>query len=122
VVVAERAGDRRAAGEVLVDEGTDHILLEALLLVDDVIGDAEVLGDAAGVVDVIQRTAAAGLRSVRDAVLAGQAGLVPELEREADDGVAGLGEHGRNRRGVDPSGHGYGDGAAPTAKSSCDWV
>ena len=85
VVVAERAGDRRAAGEILVDEGADHILLEALLLVDDVVGNAEVLGDAAGVVDIIERAAAAGLGCVGDAVLAGEAGLVPELEGEADD-------------------------------------
>ena len=43
------------------------------------------LGDAAGVVDIIQRTAAAGLGCVGDAVLAGEARLVPELEGEADD-------------------------------------
>jgi hypothetical protein len=96
--------------QVLVDEGTHDVLLKALLLVDDVIGDAEVLGDAASVIHVIERTAAAGLRSLRDAVLAGQAGLVPKLESEADDAVTRLGEYGRNRRGVDPSGHGYGDG------------
>jgi hypothetical protein len=33
--------------------------LEALLLVDDVVGDVEVLGDAAGVVDVVDGAAAA---------------------------------------------------------------
>ena len=117
VVVAERAGDGRAAVEILRDEGADDVLLEAGLLVDDVVGDAEVLGDAAGVVDVIQRAAAAGLGCIGNAVLAGQAGLVPELEGEADDralriggAVVLVGEHGRNRRGVDSSGHGYGDG------------
>ena len=85
VVVAQRAGDGRAAGEVLVDEGPHDIALEALLLVDDVVGNAQVLGDAAGVVDIIERTAAAGLGRVGDAVLAGQAGLVPKLEGQADD-------------------------------------
>ena len=55
VVVAERARDGRAPGEIFVDEGADDIVLEALLLVDDVIGDAQVLGDAAGVVDVVER-------------------------------------------------------------------
>ena len=59
VVVAEGAGDGRAAGEVLVDEGADDLGLEALLLVDDVVGDVEVLGDAAGVVDVVDGAAAA---------------------------------------------------------------
>ena len=117
VVVAERAGNRRAAGQVFIDERPDHIALEALLLVDDVVGDAEVLGDSAGVVDIVQRTTPACLGRVGNAVTAGQAGLVPKLEGEADyaGAAAGLrvalvGEHGRNRRGVYPSGHGYGDG------------
>jgi hypothetical protein len=110
MVVAERAGDGRAAVEILVDEGADDIALETLLLIDDIVRDAQVLGDAAGVVDVIEAAAAAGLGRVRDAVLAGEASLVPELEGQADDGVSTLGEHGRNRRGIDSSGHGYGDG------------
>ncbi len=54
MVVAERTGDRRPAGEVLGDERPHHILLEALFLVDDVVGNAEVLGDAAGVVHVVE--------------------------------------------------------------------
>ena len=91
VVVAERAGDGRAAVEILVDEGADDILLEALLLVDDVVGNAEVLGDAAGVIDIIQGAAAAGLGGIGNAVLACEAGLVPELEGEADDGDAAAG-------------------------------
>jgi hypothetical protein len=43
-------------------------------------------------------------------VLAGETGLIPKLKGEADDRVAILGEHRRNRRGVDSSGHGHGDG------------
>ena len=88
MVVAERARDRRASGEILANKRPHHILLEALLLVDDVVGNAQVLGDAAGVVDIIERAAAAGLGRVGDAVLAGEAGLIPELERQADDAVA----------------------------------
>jgi len=113
VVVAERAGDGRAASQVLVDKGLDDVALEAGLLVDNVVGDAEVLGDAAGVIHIIERAAATGLRSlcrVGDSALAGQTGLVPQLKGEADDGITGLGEHSRDRRGVDSSGHGYGDG------------
>ena len=45
VVVAEGAGDGRASGEVLADEGLDDVGLEAVLLVDDVVGDVELLGD-----------------------------------------------------------------------------
>ena len=111
MVVAERAGNGRAAGEILVDEGPDHVALEALLLVDDVVGNAEVLGDVARVVDIVERAAAAGLGCIGNAMLAGEAGLIPKLEGEADDGLAvAVGEHGRYRRGVYPSGHGYGDG------------
>ena len=91
-----------------LDEGADDVALEALLLVDDVIGDAEVLGDAAGVVDVVDRAAAA-LHLLGHALLAGETALVPELHGEADELVAlGL-EHGRHGRGVDSAGHGYGD-------------
>jgi hypothetical protein len=54
VVVAERAGNRRAPGQVLGDKGPDDVGFEALLLVDDVIGNAQVLGDAAGVVHIVQ--------------------------------------------------------------------
>ena len=84
MVVAERAGDGRASGEILLDEGADDVALEALLLVDDVVRDVEVLGDAAGVVDIIDRAAAA-LHLLGHAFLAGETALVPELQREADE-------------------------------------
>ena len=87
VVVAERARDRRASGEVLADEGPHNVLLEALFLVDDVVGDAEVLGDASCVVDIVERAAAAGLGSVGYPVLAGEARLIPELQGQPDDAL-----------------------------------
>ena len=49
------------------------------------------LSDTAGVIHIIEGTAAARLGSVGDAVLAGQASLVPELEGEADDICAHVG-------------------------------
>ncbi len=112
MVVAERAGNRRASGEILRDKGPDHILLEPLFLVDDVVGDSEVLGHAAGVVDVVERAAAAGLGRIGDAMLAGEAGLIPKLQGEADNlgALIETGEDCRNRRRVDSSGHGDGNG------------
>ena len=114
VVVAERAGNGRAPGKVLGDKGPDDVGFKALLLVDDVVGNAQVLGHAAGVVNIVQRTAAAGLRRVGNSVLAGQPRLIPKLERQAHDAIGGavarVGEHRRHRRGVHPSGHGYGNG------------
>jgi len=79
VVIAERARDGRTPSQVFADEGTYDVLFEALFLVDDVVGDAEVISHAAGVVYIIQGAAAAGLGRFRYAMLAGQAGLVPEL-------------------------------------------
>jgi hypothetical protein len=110
VVVAERAGDGRAPGQVFGHKGPDHIALEPLLLVDDVIGNAKVLGDAAGVVDVVQGTAAARLRRIGNSMLARQPRLVPQLKRKPDHRAVPVGEDRRNRRGVHPSGHRYGYG------------
>ncbi len=84
VVVAERTGNGCAPGQILADEGADDVLLEALLLVDYVIGNAEVFGDMACVIDVVERTATACLGRVGNTMLAGEAGLVPKLESEAD--------------------------------------
>src|SRR5271168_2676233 len=111
VVVAERAGNRRAARKIVVDEGANDILLEALLLVDDVIRDVEGLGYTAGVIHIIQAAAAArGTR--RNTGLAGHALLVPELEGQADDVVSLCAQHGCDGRGVDSAGHGYSDSSS----------
>ena len=113
VVVAEGAGDGGAAGEVFGDEGADYLCLEAVLGVDEVVRDAEVLGDVAGVVDVVDGATAAlgdGLGEAEVGVVGGEAALVPELEGEADEGVSlGVEERG-DGGGVDATRHGYGNG------------
>ena len=109
VVVAEGAGDGRASGEVLGDEGPDDLGFEAVLLVDEVVGDVELLGYSAGVVDVVDGAAAA-LDGLGHALVAGEAALVPELEGEADESVALGTEERGDGGGVDSAGHGYGDG------------
>ena len=113
VVVAEGAGDGGAAGEILGDEGADDLGFEAVLRVDEVVGDAEVLGYVAGVVDVVDGAAAAlgnGLGDAEVGVVGGEAALVPELEGEADEGMSlGVEERG-DGGGVDAAGHGYGNG------------
>ena len=108
VVIAERTGDRRAAREIVGDEGADDLVLEAVLGVDEVVGDVEVLGDAASVIDIINRTAAA-LDGFGHAGAASEAALVPELEGEADDGVSLCVEQRSGGGGVDAAGHGHGD-------------
>ncbi len=80
--VAKSAGDRRAAGKILVDERLDHTLFELPLQIDDVIGNADVLGHAAGVVDIVERAAAAGGGFGSDF---GQSPLIPELHGHPGD-------------------------------------
>ena len=59
-LVAAHAGDRRLAAQVGVGEIVDHRLLEARLVVEHVVADAEPVRDPAGVVDVLPGTAGAG--------------------------------------------------------------
>src|SRR5439155_26170194 len=64
MVIAERARNGGAAGEIFAHERAHNVLLKALLLVDDVVGYAEMLGHATGVVHVVERAAAARLGRV----------------------------------------------------------
>src|SRR5579885_859638 len=59
-VIAQSAGDRRAPVQILVNEGAHHLGLEALLEIDDIVRNAEVLGYEASIVDIVERAAAAG--------------------------------------------------------------
>src|ERR1035438_689434 len=111
MIVAEAAGDGCASGEILFDKGTHNIALKALFVIDDVVGNAECFGDATGVVDIVDRTAAT-LDGFGHADVSGEAALVPELHGEANEAVAFGAEHGRNGGGVNSSRHGYGDGCA----------
>ena len=94
------------------DKRPHHIVLEPLFLVHHVIGNAQVLGHAARVVHIVERAAAARLGRIGNAVLARQPRLIPKLQREADNlgALVAMGEDRRHRRGVDSSGHGYGNG------------
>src|SRR6185437_3365838 len=109
-IVAERAGNRRAPRHIVGHERPHHVALEPVLLVHHIIGDAQVLGHLARVVYIIERTAAARLGGIGDAVPASQPSLVPKLQREADHRAARMGKDRRYGRGVHPSGHGYGNG------------
>ena len=109
MVVAQAARNRRPAGEVLVDERAHDIVLEARLLIDHVIRNAQLLGHVAGVVDIVDG-AAASLHRLGHALVTGKATLVPKLQGQANDVVAALAQHGRDGRGIDTAGHGDGNG------------
>src|SRR5208337_1874147 len=95
VIVAQTTRDRRAPGQVLFDKRTHHIALEALLVIHHVVGDAQGLGHAASIVNVVDR-AAPPLHGFRHAFVSGKTALIPELHGQADD-IAPFGaQHGRN--------------------------
>ncbi len=99
--VAGHARARRLAGEVGVDEGIDHVLLEELAAIEGEVRDVEVNGDAAGVVLVLRSAAAAADAAV--------VRVVPEVERHAHDVVALVEQAGRRDGGVHPAAHCYQD-------------
>ena len=109
VVVAQAAGDRSASGNVLFHERAHHITLEALFVIDHIVRDADLLGDAAGVVDIVER-AAASLNGLGHALASGETALVPELHGQTDDIVAVGTEHGRNGGRIHTARHSYRDG------------
>ena len=95
--VALDARHRRLARRIALGEAVDHGFLEARLVVEHVMRDADARGDGARVMDVAP--GAAGALAVR-----GRA-MVVELQRHADDVVAlGLEQRGRDR-GVDAARH-----------------
>ncbi len=67
------------------------------------------LRDALGVIDIVER-AAAMLRG-HVALKFGQAALIPELHREADNRTALLLQNGGDGGRVHAAGHGHGDEA-----------
>src|SRR5664279_912873 len=109
MVIAQAARDRRAPGKILRDKWAYHIVLEAILLIDDVIWNAERLSHATRVVNVIDG-AAAPLHGLGHALVTGQSALVPQLKRESDDVVALLAQQCRDGGGVHSSRHGHGYG------------
>src|SRR5262249_37866127 len=111
VVVAQAARDGRASGKILVDERAHHIALEAVFVIHHVVGNAEILGNAARVVDVINRAAAALRRDLRGHTApTTQAALVPELHGQTNHSVPLGAEYGRDGGRIHTARHGYRDG------------
>src|SRR5882762_11357696 len=109
MVIAKAARDRRTSTQVVLNERTDHFALEALLVIDHVVGNPDGPRDSPRVVNVIQGTTPA-LHGFRHAFVSGKTTLVPELHRQPDDGMALRAQHGRDGRRINPAGHGYGYG------------
>src|SRR5258708_39717165 len=80
-------------------------------------GKIQMLGDALGVVDVVERAAA----MLRGAVTLefGETALIPKLHGEADDGVILLEKHRGDGGRVDTTGHGDRDEAGSGLGGGC---
>src|SRR5207249_3880011 len=83
-----------ATRDVVADEGPNDAGLKVILEIDDVMRETQMLRDTLGVVDVVKRTAAVLRRAVAQQL--GETALVPELHRQADDGLAPAAQHGGN--------------------------
>ena len=108
-LIAAHAGDRRLAARIGLGEVGHDAVLEALFIVENIMRDAEALGHAARIVDVL--AGAAG------ALLPGGTGIV-ELQRDADDVIAlALQKRSRHRR-IHAARHG-GDDPGSLGKDGC---
>src|SRR5882724_8354954 len=58
MIVAKTARDGRAAGEILLDERPHHVALKPLFVIDNVIGDTDLLRHSACVINIVERAAA----------------------------------------------------------------
>src|SRR5690348_10313344 len=74
MIVTEAAWDRRAAGKVVLHERSNHFTLEPFLVVDNVVGNPDLLSHPAGIIDVVER-ATAPLNRFRHAGMRSQAAL-----------------------------------------------
>ena len=86
-LVAFQAGHRSFARHVAFGEAVNHCFLEAALIVEHVVGNAETLGHRAGVVNVAAGTAGA--------LAVGRRTVIVELERDADHVIPGVGKERR---------------------------
>ena len=97
-LVAADTGDRRFAAQVAVGEIVHHALREPVLVIEDVMGDADPVGHLPRIVDVLAG-AARSLAAHRHAV-------VVKLEGDPDHVVTLLTQKGGGDGGVDTAGHG----------------
>src|SRR5258708_33681456 len=97
MIVAKTARNRRAAGEILLHERPHYVPLKPVFMIHDVVRNAQVFGDAASGVDVLNRAAAA-LHLLGRAFAFGKAALLPELPGQTDNSVPLSTLHGGHGR------------------------
>src|SRR6266496_3807251 len=109
VIVTQTARDGSPPGNILFHKRPNHIALESLFVINDVIRDPDLLGHPASVINVVKR-AAASLHRLRHAFLSCEPSLVPELHGQANHVVPVGAQHGRDGGGIHTARHCYGNG------------
>jgi hypothetical protein len=103
LLVADDTRNRCFAGNVAFGEGLHNSRLEALLVIQDIVRDAELIGHPARIVNVLSGTTG----SPAPHGLA----MVVKLQGDADHIITLLLEQGGSHGRVDASGHGDNDAA-----------
>jgi hypothetical protein len=117
MIIAKTARDGSTPGKILLNERAHHLALETILLIDYVIRDANFLGHPPGIVNILERTAAA-LHRFRHAFVPCKSPLVPKLHGQPNHVVPFGTQHGRDYGGIDSARHGYGDGLGGHEKTA----
>ena len=97
-LVAGNARHRRFTRDIAFREAIDHRRLEAALVIENVMRNADAFRDLAGIVDILP--GAAGALAV------GRSAMIVKLQGDADDIVAFGLQQGRHDRGIDTPRHG----------------
>ncbi len=98
LLVAPNAGDGRGPRQIGIGEILHHRLAKAALIIEHIMGNAEPIGHAACIMDILPRAARARLVHRR--------AMIIKLQRDADHLIAIAGQQGRHHRAVDPTRHG----------------
>jgi hypothetical protein len=109
VIVAKTARNRRTAGEILIHKRTNYITLKPVLMVDYVVRNPKMLGNATRIVNVLNRTAAT-LHMLRHSFASREPSLVPKLHSQANYRMPIRAQHGRDSGRIHSTGHRNGNG------------
>jgi len=99
--VAADARDRRAPGNIIIGEAVDHRIAKPALVIEDIMCDAERVGDGARIADVL--SGATGTRTL------GRFAMIVKLKRHADHFGSGARRQRRGDRRIDTTRHGNDD-------------
>ena len=100
-LVTTHAGDRRLAAKVAVGELLHHLVAKPALIVEDIMGNTDGIGNTAGIMNILPGAAGA-LFLHRDA-------MIVKLQGNADDIIALIFQQGSRHRTVDTARHGDDD-------------